>query len=92
MIIEQQLAIYRRERKRWLRQEHQRSLALLGGEAQAFMEGVWDSQLNARAAECMLEILRMLQAECPELHDRIERRLQDLGIPDLTTQPSGEIG
>lgn len=46
--IEQQLAIYRRDRKRILRANYQRPLAMLGTEAQAFMETVWASQLNSR--------------------------------------------
>ena len=81
-IIEQQLAIYRRERKRWLRQQHQRSLAMLGAEAQAFMEGVWAGQLNSRAALCMLEMLRVLQANHPELDNQIEACLREIGIPN----------
>lgn len=80
--IEQQLAIYRRDRKRILRANYQRPLAMLGAEAQEFMETVWASQLNSRAALCMLEMLRVLQANHPELDNQIEACLREIGIPN----------
>lgn len=79
---EQQMAIYRRGRKRILRANYQRPLAMLGGEAQEFMETVWDNQLNSRAALCMLEMLRVLQANHPELDNQIEACLREIGIPN----------
>ena len=88
--IEQQLAIYRRDRKRILRANYQRPLAMLGAEAQEFMETVWDNQLNSRAALCMLEMLRVLQANHPEMDDQIEACLQEIGIPNPAEIAPGE--
>lgn len=78
---EQQMARYRRDKRRWLRSIKAGSLERLGiSGTDPLIELMWNNQLNHTAAVAMLELLRDLQADLPEHYTRIEAVLVGIGI------------
>ena len=78
---EQQMARYRRDKRRWLRASKASSLERLGiSGTDPMIELMWNNQLNQHAAVTMLELLRDLQADLPEQYTRIEAVLVGIGI------------